>query len=83
MLVEFVRRKVVPRTPAANDGPLRSDRIAKVALALRDVFPNITSVQAEQAALDLTACRRPRSQLRCRTSTITVSVTVPFGHFTS
>ena len=61
MLVDFVPRKNALRPSAANDGLPRSDLVAEVALALRGVFPNITLAQAEQAAQELTACRRPAS----------------------
>jgi hypothetical protein len=64
MLIEFVRRKEALRLPAATDDLPRLDLVAKVALALRGVFPNITPAQAEQAALQLTACRRPPSHDR-------------------
>ena len=42
--------------PAANDNRPGAERVAEVASALRGVFPNITPIQAEQAAVQLTAC---------------------------
>lgn len=55
--------------PAANDNRPGAERVAEVASALRGVFPNITPIQAEQAAVQLTACggRRESRAGRART----------------
>jgi hypothetical protein len=55
--------------PSANDNRRGSERIAEVALALRGVFPDITALQARQAARQLAACcgapgRRPGGTVR-------------------
>jgi hypothetical protein len=62
VVVEIVPRSDVRRLQMANDDLPQSDVVAKVALGLRGVFPDITRAQAELAALQLTACRHSSSR---------------------
>jgi hypothetical protein len=61
MLAFVSRRHDAQGWPAANDNAPGVDRVAEVAFALRGAFPNITSRQARQAAVQLAACSRSRS----------------------
>jgi hypothetical protein len=68
MLVDLLHPRGAPPA-SANDNRRGSERMSEVAIALRGVFPDITPIQARQAARQLAACcgapgRRPGGTVR-------------------